>query len=67
MVFDNVRNGCYMMNYLMANWVRIGWVGILMQVLNVFFIGPVSATDVIVFYHFLFIMHLVRGMMFVFM
>ena len=66
-VLDDVRNGCYMMYYLMANWVRIGWVGILMQVLNMFFIGPVSATDVIVFYHFLFIMHLVCGMMFVFM
>ena len=66
-VLDDVRNGCYMMYYLMANWVRIGWVGILMQVLNMFFIGPVSATDVIVFYQFLFFMHLVRGMMFVFM
>ena len=66
-VLDDVRNGCYMMYYLMANWVRIGWVGILMQVLHMFFIRPVSATDVIVFYQLIFIMHLVSGMVFVFM
>ena len=70
-VFNYMRNEWRMMYdlvyYLMANRVRIGWVGILMQVFHMFFIRPVRATDVIVFYQLIFIMHLVSGMVFVFM
>ena len=70
-VLYNMRNGCCMVNnfvhYLMANRVRIGWVSVLMQVLHMFFIRPVRATNVIVFYELLFIMHLVCWVVLVFM
>ena len=69
--FNDMRDGCWLMNnlvyYLMADRCRIGRVGILMQVFHMLFIRSVSSADIIVFYDLFFIMHLVCGMMLVFM